>query len=270
MNNNIGAVFKFLASKVLREVYGKDQYGIEMVFREGYGFTNALVELERIILAAMSFLANELYNEGGVSIPTKVRDAILHSNLNDPCIVKMAKTIKDLRMTEKRKAEIAYGMMQAISRQHQEDYAHEFLKEITPTTYVPNPENTRKHPYDPLATTRFIMIELVSWKMLENEYYPVARVVMSAFGITPLYDEVKQLHKNKQQELVKTYKLRSKQGLIEYIRENRMSMINSVDTIIRHGSYPVYLANRILKETPDFFKIIPLNDTSWEQLEIVE
>lgn len=267
---SIGIAYKQCARRVLHLFYGGDETAIKRILDDGYGSTEVIVEQEAGILAALSALADELYTAYGISIPMRVREAVLHSGADDPLIVKMNGVIKKLELSEDKKAKIAYTMMEAISLQHQENNSYEFLKKFTYETPTPNPEDIRKYLFHPLDDLRFVPLELAGWNLVENEYYTVAQAILSLFGIAPLHSGVEELYKKKQRDYVQSHKLQSMPALVECIKENRMSMVNAVDTILRHGSYPYRLAEKIKSASPNLFKTVPLNDTSWEQLEIVE
>lgn len=242
-NEQIGITYKLIADKILRTFFKGDQAAIERVTSGGYNSTECLVELEPKFLATMECLSQILFEEGGISLPMAVRQAILHAGADDPLIIRASRMVREIGLTEDKKAEIAYQLMRAISRQHQESHSYEWLKKFSYETPLPNPWSIKNFKVDPLESILFIPIELCSWSLLESEFFPIAQAVMSILGIAPLHFEVEQEHRRQQKSI--DINLQYEPAIQGYILENRMSYVNPIDAILRHGSFPARLAHKI-------------------------
>jgi|GEM_PF-3030365 len=248
----VGDCFEQIARNILREDFNMSKTNQDEVIAHGFDHVEAYVGAANKIKAAVATLRTEAKRYGACELPSTTEELVLHGEHEDPRIVKIR---NNLTLGEAAKADVAYELIVAVHQQHQREEAHAHSRKHIRHEFTPVIEKANHRRVDPLDDLRFTPPELTGRGML-IEHYRIVKPILTMFGIAPDPQGIRRVRRHHQEHLVRFNGVRTWPDLVNYIKNNQMSVVKSVDAKLRHGSAPRRLADRVIDANPDLLNMI--------------
>ena len=234
----------FVFSEVMRNVLAKRRFtksSIEDIVAKH--FDSALVYEQGIsekVKAAFKAFVEEMRLRG-IEIPPSLEEVILHGKEHDPKFQQLKTTIIVAALNGEEKVKIAFSMMEAVHKAHQEIFRREFLSKKTYKDKLPIIDHQILIP-DYTNDMYFIPLKYAPMKIIE-EHFLFVGPILKEFGLRMTKEEIADEFFARQKTLPMW------QGqLSENIKNGEEGFIQE----FRTGSAPMLLARNILKENGFF------------------